>query len=82
MVKFEILELFVNTLTSEKKYSFYEREKSQQAIQMHLSKEPKSFYEFLILFLECKSNFEYFFKKMKLIAQLYSILLTLKDLDT
>ena len=46
-------------------------------IQMQLSKQPIIFYQFLIAFLEYTSNFQ-----MKLIAQRYSILLTLTDLVT
>ena len=51
-----------------------------QAIQMQLSKKQKICYQFLIAFLESISTF--WKKGIKVIAQLYPILLTLKDLAT
>ena len=52
----EILRLFVNTLTADDKYSLLKRDKLTQAIQMQLSKKKNTF-------SEIKFNFEQFLKK-------------------
>ena len=66
LVTFEIVGLFVNTLTANEKYSCYKREKSSQAFQMKLSKTQKSVMKFLLHFwnihqilnsLEKKTNY-------------------------
>ena len=48
----EILELFVNTLSSDDSYSSHKRENFLQTIQMQLSKKLKTFYQFFIAFLK------------------------------
>ena len=78
----ETLRLFVNTSTYDHKCSCYKRENIPQAIQMQLSKKLKLFYEVFIAFVESNSISNILRKKMKLIDQLYLILLTPKDLVT
>ena len=53
-----------------------------QRIQMHLSQEPKFFYEFFLLFFESALNFEHFQKKMTLLAYVFPKLTTTKDVLT
>ena len=50
-----------------------------QTIQMHLSQEPKFFSEFFSAFFESALNFEYFQKKMTLIAYVFPKLPTTKN---
>ena len=59
----EILVVFVNRLTAHGKYSAQDCENLQLPIQMQLSEKLKSFSEFLVPFLESKSNFQHFGKK-------------------
>ena len=60
LVIFEILELFVNTLTPDDKYSLCNSEYLSQRIQMQLSKKRKTFSHFFVKFLKFTSNFEHF----------------------
>ena len=46
----EILGLFVNTLTSDGKYSLRKGENLRKPIQMQLSKKQETFLNFLLLF--------------------------------
>ena len=46
LLRFEILALFVNTVTSHGKYACYKRENFPQAIQMQLSKNQICFFNF------------------------------------
>ena len=71
LVLCKILRLFVNTLTADDKYSLLSRDNSMETIQMHLSRKQKTFCEFLCAFFKSTSNFEYFQKKMTLIAYLF-----------
>ena len=48
-------------------------------IQMHLSRKQKSFSEFFSAFFESALNFEYFQKKMTLIAYVFAKLPTTKN---
>ena len=50
-----------------------------QTIQMHLSKKQKIFSEFFAAFFEFALNFEYFQKKMTLIAYVFTKLQTTED---
>ena len=59
----EILEVFVNTLTADDKYSVQDCENLQLLIQMQLSEKRKTFSEFFVPFLESTSNFERFQRK-------------------
>ena len=71
LVKFEIRGLFINTLTVNHDYSVRNTESLPQPIQMQLSKKQKSFCKFLPPFLQPRSNFENFEKKMSLIADVF-----------
>ena len=46
----ESLELFVNTLTAESKYSLCNSENLPQSFEMQLPKKQKSFYDFFLHF--------------------------------
>ena len=59
---------FVNTLTTDDKYSGHHRENMLRQIQMQLSQKPKTFCQLLIAFLNSTSNFEYFETKISPIA--------------
>ena len=50
-----------------------------QTIQMHLCQKQKIFSKFFTAFFELALNFEYFRKKMSLIAYVYPKLPTTKD---
>ena len=50
-----------------------------QTIEMHLSQKQKIFSKFFTAFVEFALNFEYFRKKMSLIAYVYPKLPTTKD---
>ena len=49
---YQILGLFVNTLTSDNKYSLCNSEVLQQPIQMQLSKKEMTFSQFYVPFLK------------------------------
>ena len=75
----EILELFVNTLTADDKYSLLNSENLWQPIQKQLSKKQQTFSDFFASFLKFTSNVEYFEKKMTVIAYVFRKLLTAKN---
>ena len=56
----KIFGLFLNTLTSDDKYSLLNSDNLTQPIQMQLSKKQKTFSEFFSAFLKTISNFEHF----------------------
>ena len=56
----EILGVFVNTLTSDGKYSLRNRQNLPQSIQLQMSKIQKSFSQFFAQYLKSASNFEHF----------------------
>ena len=58
LARFEILGLFVNTLSSHERYSGHNRENFPKPIQMQLSKNLKTFSEFFIRFLKSTQNLE------------------------
>ena len=60
---FEILGVFVNTLTADDKSPFWDWENSPLPIQMQLFKKRTTFYQFFVHFLQYKSNFEHFEEK-------------------
>ena len=57
------LELFVNTLTADDKYSLLNRDNLTQPIRTQLSEKQKSFYEFFLKFSKSSLNLKYFQKK-------------------
>ena len=59
LVTSEMVRLFVNTLTTNEKYSRHNRENFRQQIQVQLSQKPKTFYKFSVAFLISTSNSEY-----------------------
>ena len=60
---YEILRLFVNTLTAHGKYSGSNMHNLRQKFQTPLSQKQKTFSQFFIAFLKCASNLEHFQKK-------------------
>ena len=78
LVIYEILGLFINTMTADYKYFFRNSQNLLQLIQMQLLKE-KVFSEFLAAFLKFTSHFEYFGKDMTVIGYMFSKLETAKD---
>ena len=61
-LKKDVNTIFLNTLTTDDKYS-RNRENFQQPIQMQPSKKRKTFSKFFIAFLKSSSNFEHFEKE-------------------
>ena len=57
------LRMFVNILTADDKYSPLNRYNLSQPTQMQLSREQKTFSQFLSAFLKWRLNFEHFQKK-------------------
>ena len=70
---------FLNTLTTGDNYSLVTRDNWMQTIHMRLSQKQKVFSKFFTEFLEFALNFEYFRKKMTLIAYVFSKLPTTED---
>ena len=70
---------FLNTLTTNDKYSLNSKDKWMQTIQMLLSQKQKIFSEFLSAFFESALNFKHLQTKMTLIAYVFSKLPTTKD---
>ena len=62
-VWYEILRVFVNTLTADDKYSGSNMQNLVQHFQTPLSQKQKTFSGFFIAFLKCIWNFEHFRKK-------------------
>ena len=75
----KILRLFVNTLTSDDKYSLLNRGILRKRIQMPLSQKEKSFSQLFFVFFKSAFNFEHFQKNMTLIAYVFPKLETRKD---
>ena len=71
---------FLHTLIGSDKYSLNSKDKWMQTIQMHLSQKQNIFSEFFLAFFESALNFEYFQKKMTLIAYVFPKLPTTKDM--
>ena len=59
----EILRLFVNTLTADRKYSLCNVHNFAQQVQTPLSQKQQTFFPFFIAFLKCAWNLEHFEKK-------------------
>ena len=62
---------FLNTLTTGDNYSLVTRDNWMQTIQIHLSQKQIVFSQFFAAFFEFALNFEYFRKKMTLIAYVF-----------
>ena len=78
LVTCEILRLFVNTLTTDDKYSLLNRGNLMQHIQMHLSQKQKAFSQLYWAYFKSTLNFEHFEKRMTLIAYVFPKLRTRK----
>ena len=63
LVKFEILRLFVNTLTTDDKYSSRNIQNLTQQLQMAISQKQKTFYRIFITFFKSRTNSDNFVKK-------------------
>ena len=63
LVIFEILRLFVNTLTTDDKYSSRNIQNLTQQLQMAISQKQKTFYRIFITFLKSRTNSDNFVKK-------------------
>ena len=74
LVIWKILGLFVNTLTTDDKYSVLNTVNSTLPIQMKLSKKQIFFCQFFPTFLKPRSKFEHFETKITLIAYVLPIL--------
>ena len=75
----KIWRLFVNTFTSDNKYSLLNRDKLMQPIDRQLSQKQKTFSRIVLAVLKSRLNFAPFQKKMRLIADLIPKLLTPKN---
>ena len=63
LLRRKALELFVNTLTADDKYSLLNRDNLAQPIRTHLSQKQKPFYKFFFPFSKSALNLENFQKK-------------------
>ena len=63
LVRRKALELFVNTLTADDKYSVLNRDNLAQPIRTELSQKQKPFYQFCLKFSKCALNLKHFQKK-------------------
>ena len=68
---YKFLGLFVTTLTDDEKYCLLYRDNLTQPIQILLSQKQKTFSQFFSPFSKFTLNFEYFQKKMTLIADVF-----------
>ena len=62
-MRFEILELFVNTLTTDDKYSSRNIQNLTEQLQTTMSQKQKTFYRIFITFLKSSTNSDNFVKK-------------------
>ena len=62
-VLYEILRLFVNSLTADDKYSSSNMQNLLEQIETPLSQKQKTFSRFFIAFLKCAWNLEHFQRK-------------------
>ena len=63
LVLYQILSLFVNTFSTDGKYSRRNMQNFSQQLETPLSKKEKIFSEFFITFLKCAFKLEHFEKK-------------------
>ena len=63
LIRFEILGLFLNTMTTDDNISRRNRDNFVQQIQMQLPQQPKIFSRYFFAFLKSTSNFQYFDKR-------------------
>ena len=77
-MKFEIIGVFVNTLTADEKHPVPECENLQFLIQMQLSEKHKDFSQFFFPLMESESSFKQVFKKEIVIANVFLNIQTFK----
>ena len=63
LVRRKALELFVNTLSADDKYSFLNRDNLAQPIRTQLSQKQKPFDKFFLQLPKCALNLKHFQKK-------------------
>ena len=63
LVRFEILELFVNTLTTDDKYSSRNIQNLTQQLQTTMSQKQKTFYRIFITYVKSRTSSDDFVKK-------------------
>ena len=63
LVRHKALELFVNTLSADDKYSLLNRDNLAQPIRTPLSQKEKALSQFFLAFSKCALNLEHFQKK-------------------
>ena len=63
LVRRKALELFVNTLSADDKYSLPNRDNLAQPIRTQLSQKQKPFYQLLLAFSKSALNLEHFQRK-------------------
>ena len=68
----KIVVLFVNPWSADNRYSFLNRDDLKQHFQMQLSQKGKLVSEFFFTFSKFTFNLEHFFKKMTLMADIFS----------
>ena len=79
LVTCKIIELFVNTFTTDSMYSLLNCANLTEPIQMQLSKKQKNVSDLFSVFFKSRLNFENFEKNMILIAYVLTTLRTPKD---
>ena len=55
--------MFVNTLTDDENYPFWDSRDLQFPVELHLSKKQNIFFQFFLPFIETSWNFKHFWKK-------------------
>ena len=68
LVTSEIFRLFVNTMSSDEKYSLRNMQNFWKQLETPLSQEKNTFSQFLIAFLKCAWNLEHSEKKKSILA--------------
>ena len=81
-MRFEILELFVNTLTTNDKYSSRNIQNLTQQLETTMSQKQKTFYRIFITYVKSRTSSDDFVKKMSLLAEVFMILLMPKKVIT
>ena len=81
-MRFEILELFVNTLTTDEKYSSRNIQNLTQQLQTTMSQKQKTFYRIFITYVKSRTSSDEFVKKDESTSLSVMILLMPKKVVT
>ena len=81
-MRFEILELFVNTLTTDDKYSSRNIQNLTQQLQTTMSQKQKTFYRIFITYAKSRTSSDDFVKKDESTSLIFMILLMPKKAIT